>query len=187
MNKDAPLCFDNLARDLSPTLRRYLQRYVGDPGLADDLLQETLIRMDRGLPGFSGQSSVKTWAFAIATRVAADHYRHPDRRHAIVDIEEAAEVPDPERTIDEQVEVAEMNACIRRVIDSLPDDYRAALVLHDFEGLTGQQVAEACSTSLATAKIRLHRARQRLKSALETQCDFYRDRDDVFRCDQKPA
>lgn len=177
--------FEALAQELSQPLLRYLQRSVGDRAVAEDLLQETLIRMARGLPGFAGRASVKTWAFSIATRVAADHFRTPERRLQIVEVDEAADVAATDRGIDERVVVDEMNACVRQVIDSLPEDYRAALVLHDLEGLNAQQVADICACSLATAKIRIHRARDRLREALEQQCQFYRDGDDVFRCDRK--
>jgi RNA polymerase sigma-70 factor (ECF subfamily) len=79
-----------------------------------------------------------------------------------------------------------MSSCVRDVIDGLPGNYRTALVLHDLEGLTAAQVAEVANCSLATAKIRIHRARRRLRDALEEECRFYRDDDDVFRCDRKP-
>lgn len=177
--------FASLAAELSPALLRYLRRYAGDGGIADDLLQETLIRMARGLAGFEGRASVKTWAFAIATRVAADHFRSPAHRAAIVELDEADEVEDHARLVDEQRVIDEMNACIRQVIDSLPEDYRAALVLHDLEELTAREIAEICGASVATVKIRIHRARRRLKEALGRQCDFYRDGDNVFRCDRK--
>ena len=75
-----------------------------------------------------------------------------------------------------------MNACVRGVIDTLPADYRAALVLHDLEGLTAEQTAAIVGCSLPTAKIRIHRARQRLRKALEDECRFYRDDGSVFRC-----
>jgi RNA polymerase sigma-70 factor, ECF subfamily len=84
------------------------------------------------------------------------------------------------------VVVDEMNACVRQVIESLPDDYRAALVLHDLEGLSVEQTAEICGCSLPTAKIRIHRARHRLRKALQRQCDFYHDPEAVLRCDRKP-
>jgi len=71
------------------------------------------------------------------------------------------------------------------VIDSLPEDYRAALVLHDLEGLTAAQTAEVLVCSLPTAKIRIHRARLRLRQALGESCDFYRDGENVLRCDRK--
>lgn len=177
--------FDVLARELSPPLLRYLRRCVGDQTVAEDLLQETLIRIAKGLPGFAGRASAKTWALSIATRVAADHFRAPGRRVKIVDVDEAAELPDPDRALDEGVVVDEMNACVRQVIDSLPEDYRAALVLHDLEGLSAEQVSEICGCSLATAKIRIHRARDRLRKALRQECEFYRDGEDVLRCDRK--
>jgi len=156
---DAP--FPELAQELSQPLLRYLQRYVGDPAVAQDLLQETLIRIARGLPGFRARASVKTWAFSIATRVAADHFRQPANRVHIVEFDESPEVSDPDPAVDQQLVIDEMNACIRRVIDSLPADYRAALVLHDLQGLTVPQTAEICGCSVPTAKIRIHRARLR--------------------------
>jgi len=78
-----------------------------------------------------------------------------------------------------------MSSCVRGVIDSLPTDYRSALVLHDLQGLTAAETAKVCSCSLATAKIRIHRARERLQQALEKACTFYRDRQNVLRCDRK--
>ena len=157
--------FREIAGELMQPLLRYLERYVGDRAVAEDLSQETLIRMNKGLASFAGRSSIKTWAFSSANRVAADYLRNPDRRTRIVELEEVAEPIDPEPAIDERMVVGEMNDCIRSVIDSLPDSYRAALILHDLEGLSAEQTAEICECSLATAKIRIHRARLRLKDA----------------------
>ena len=176
---------EDLARDLAPSILRYLERYVGDRTVAEDLWQETLVRMARGLPSFAGRSSIKTWAFAIASRVAADYFRHPDRKARIIELDEAADLMDPDRAIEERIIVDEMNSCVRGVIDGLPDSYRAALILHDIEGLSAEQTAEIGGCSVATAKIRIHRARLRLKKALQVQCNFYRDPDSVFRCDRK--
>ena len=186
MEQSGPtISFPELARQLSPDLRRYLERYVGDRTAADDLLQETLTRMDRGLAGFAGRSSAKTWAFSIATRVAADYLRRPERSIQIVEVDEATQRQDTEPTIDERLVVDEMSACVRQVVASLPEDYRAALVLHELQGLTAEETAEICGCSLATAKIRVHRARLRLKEALKNECEFYRDSENVFRCDRK--
>jgi RNA polymerase sigma-70 factor (ECF subfamily) len=182
--------FDEVAEQLSGKLRAYLERMVGNPTEVDDLLQETLIKIERGLPGFQGRSSLETWSFTIATRVAADHFRRPEARARIVEMEEndASEDPaDAGPDVGERLIIKEMNSCIRGVIDSLPEDYRAALVLHDLQGLTANETAAVCGCSLATAKIRIHRARKRLQQALEKECTFYRDREDVLRCDRKPG
>lgn len=173
--------------ELSEPLLRYLARYVGDRTVAQDLLQETLIRIDRGLPGFEGRASLKTWAFTIATRVAADYVRQPENRIRVVEVDETTEVSDADRQADDRLVIDEMNSCVRQVIDSLPEDYRSAIVLHDLEGLSAAETAEVGGCSVATAKIRIHRARLRLKQALERQCVFYRDDDNVLRCDRKPV
>lgn len=177
--------FEDVAETLSVPLQRYLERMVGNRATADDLLQETLLRIAGGLPSFEGRSSIKTWAFTIATRVASDHFRRPDMRARIVDMDRVSEIPDTDLGSEGRMVIDEMNSCVREVIDSLPADYRAALVLHDLQGLTAADTAEACGCSLATAKIRIHRARARLRDALNTECVFYRDEDDVFRCDRK--
>lgn len=181
------LSFEDIARELAEPVLHYLERYVGDRAVAEDLRQETLLRVARGLASFEGRSAVKTWVFSIATRVAAEYFRDPGKRTRIVDMDEIAEPADPGQTIDERVVVGEMTGCIREVIDSLPEIYRAPLILHDLEDLTAAQTADICECTVSAVKIRVHRARTRLREALRQQCDFYRGDDGVFRCDRKAA
>jgi RNA polymerase sigma-70 factor (ECF subfamily) len=177
---------DAAVAELREPLLRYLRRYTGDEAAAEDLAQESLMRIAKGLAGFDGRSSLKTWAFAIASRVAADHFRKPERRLSIVEFDERTTAVEVEGFSDERLVVDEMSLCVREVIDSLPEDYRAALVLHDLEGLSARDVAAASACTLATAKIRIHRARRRLEEALRNECAFYRDEEDVFRCERRP-
>jgi len=177
--------FEDVMQELSGPLRRYLERLVGNRATADDLLQDTLLKIARALPEFEGRSSVKTWAFTIATRVATDHFRRPHNRAKMVEVDETGPVHALDAEIDKRLVIDEMSSCVRGIIDNLPEDYRTALVLHDLEGLTAAQVAEIAGCSLATAKIRIHRARRRLKEALNQECSFYRDEENVFRCDRK--
>ena len=184
-----PPSFDAVVPEISRPLLRYLERLTGNRATAEDLLQETLVKIDHALPGFEARSSVKTWAFSIATRVAADHFRRPENRARIVAIDAIDEYYEPsveEADIDERLAFDEMSSCVRGIIDSLPEDFRVALVLHDLEGLTAAQTAEVADCSLATAKIRIHRARRRLKVALEQACNFYHNDAAVLRCDRKP-
>lgn len=101
-----------------------------------------------------------------ATRVAADYLWQAERRLQIVEVREAAELPDRRQRIEDRIIAGEMNACVRGVIDSLPEDYRAALILHDLDGLTAQDTATICGCSLATAEVRVPRARVCLRQAL---------------------
>jgi RNA polymerase sigma-70 factor (ECF subfamily) len=186
MNPQQPsdTSFEEVIEALGPALRSYLERMVGDPELADDLFQEASIKIAAGLTRFEGRSTIKTWVFQIAHRVCIDHFRSSRGKQTVVEfLEEAHATPETEH--DEAIVIDEMNQCIRDVIDSLPPEYRTALVLHDLEGLTGEEVADVSDCSLATAKIRIHRARSRLHAALQDHCQFYRDRNQVLRCDRK--
>lgn len=177
--------FEEVAKELSPRLARYLQRLVTDNAVAEDLLQETLIRIARGLPDFDGRSSVMTWSFTIATRVAMDHFRKTGHPQRIVAEDEAPELTDSAPTPDERIALSQMNACVREVVASLPEQYRAAILLHDLVGLSARETATACGCSLANVKVRIHRARAKLKQALQNECAFYHDDDNVLRCHRR--
>lgn len=181
------LSVDAVLAEVAQPVLRYLVRYVGDKALAEDLQQETLTRLVRALPSFEGRSSLKTWAFSIANRVAADYFRAPERQTRIVDLDEAGGIPNGDLETGERLIEDEMNKCVRQVIDSLPETYRSALILHDLEGLSAEQVAQICDCTLANAKIRIHRARARLKEALNQACSFYHDPAGIYRCDRKTS
>jgi len=79
----------------------------------------------------------------------------------------------------------EMSDCVREFVDRLPPDYRAIIILNELKGFTNKEVAEILQISLDTAKIRLHRARAKLKESLESGCDFYFDESSELACDRK--
>jgi RNA polymerase sigma-70 factor (ECF subfamily) len=81
--------------------------------------------------------------------------------------------------------VDEMNNCIRGVIDRLPPDYRAAIVLSNLQGLSVAETASVMGVSAGAAKVRIHRAKARLKEALDRECDFYASPEGSVRCDAK--
>jgi RNA polymerase sigma-70 factor (ECF subfamily) len=76
---------------------------------------------------------------------------------------------------------------VQRYLEGLSDSYRAVNWLHDLDSLTGPQIAEILGVSLATVKIRLHRARVRLRAQLEAGCAFGHDERDVLVCEPKSA
>ena len=191
--------FDALYVRYRPAIVRYLSRIVGR-NEAEDLAQEVFIKVGRGLPGFRGESRVSTWIYRIATNAALDRLRTPAFR------QEAAEgMPDGtsaepgehfghgERSgcgespypVERQVIRKEMNACIRSRIEVLPEPYRSALVMSDLAGFSNPEIARMQGVSLETAKIRLHRARARLKGDLESHCTLYHDDRNELACDRK--
>ncbi len=88
--------------------------------------------------------------------------------------------------IEEALERSEMSACIQSYLEGLADDYRVAILLHDVNGLTNPEVARVVGCSLPTAKIRVHRAHERLRETLQGACDFHIDDRGVLVCGKKP-
>jgi RNA polymerase sigma-70 factor (ECF subfamily) len=174
--------FEELAAELSPQLTAYLARMTGSAADADDLLQETLMRIARALPDFEGRSSPKNWAYRIATNVAIDFLRK-NKKGKFSEFgqeEDRSELDEEDRMV-----LDEMNDCVRGVIDGLPPDYRAALILFNLQGKSVAETAQILDISVAAAKVRIHRAKARLKEALNRKCDFYASDDGNLRCDRK--
>lgn len=86
-----------------------------------------------------------------------------------------------------QVIRREMNKCIRDYINQLPEDYRVVLLLSDVEGFKNPEIAEILKISLDCVKIRLHRARVKLKDSLGRHCCFYLDERGELACDRKKS
>lgn len=78
-----------------------------------------------------------------------------------------------------------MNVCINEYIEILPHDYKTIIVLSDLEGLTNKEIAEVLDLSIDNVKIRLHRARAKLKAVLNKACDFYYTDQNTLACDRK--
>lgn len=83
------------------------------------------------------------------------------------------------------IERDEMSACVQRYLSDLSDNYRAVILLHDMHGLTSAEIARLLDESLPNVKIRLHRARRKLKIALAGGCAFSRDGDGVLVCEPR--
>lgn len=88
--------------------------------------------------------------------------------------------------LDKLMEQREMSSCVQEYIEDLSDSYRAVSLLHDLQGLANPEIAEMLGLSLATVKIRLHRARSRLRAALGEGCSFSKDERGVKVCEPKP-
>jgi RNA polymerase sigma-70 factor (ECF subfamily) len=178
---------NDIYREFRPKIERYLGRLAGEDEAAD-LTQTVFLKVGRGLETFRGDSSLSTWIYRIATNVARDHARTEGTAPVFEDFPDDAieQIPDEgQERIDLRHIRKEMRACIREMVEQLPESYRAVLLLSDFEELTNPQIAQILDLSVETVKIRLHRARARLRSLMECGCTFYRDADSGLMCDRK--
>jgi len=173
--------FPSIHETFRPKILRYLTRLVGEAE-AEDLTQEVMIKVNDALPKFRGESQLSTWMYRIATNVALDRLRSPSHKQVIRNCSDTAEAEledgNPltgEKTslMEPQIFRREMNECIHGFIQKLPENYRVALVLSEFEELRDGEIAETLGISIGTVKIRLHRAKEKLKEELIAHCDSY--------------
>ncbi len=166
-----------------PALERLLARHqrrvyrfglkmCRDPEDAQDVLQDTLLAVARGVKDFRGASSVSTWLYTIARSFCIKKRRRSKfapAEEASLDGESATEVreiADTARGPEESLAGRQIEAALEKAIGDLAPMYREVLVLRDVEGLTAPEAAEVLGLTIEAVKSRLHRARVALREAL---------------------
>ena len=152
--------FRQLYATHTPAVYGFIRRLAGrDVAVADDVLQEAWLRASSGLAFFRGESAFRTWL----TGIALNYYR--ERRRRLVPVIDPDTVPDrPARDAGPALDVAQ-------VLDTLSDDHREVLVLHDVEGYTHEEIAGALGIEVGTSRSRLSRARQLFRERWRRQPD----------------
>ncbi|MFT5052599.1 MAG: RNA polymerase sigma-70 factor (ECF subfamily) [Chlamydiales bacterium] len=154
-----------------PAFRRLVAVYEFDAGLREDLLQEILLCVWRALPGFRGDSSLRTWAFRVAHNTALKHQRgHGRARHQAET--HARDTPRPEATLDDDPatisERREELLRLQRLVGELEPVDRQLVILQ-LEGFSRAEIAEITGLSSTNASTRLHRLRARLTRRIEDE------------------
>ncbi|HEY0836267.1 MAG TPA: RNA polymerase sigma factor, partial [Azospirillum sp.] len=152
-------------------LYRFVRSVVGNADLAEDIVQETLLRAMTAAAAFVGRSKPSTWLSSIALNVLRDHYRRPATRAEVetgTDVLEA--VPDDGDDIVLTLMRDEMGACIADHLLALPDRQREVLTLHDIGGASHAEVAATLGIAEGNARVLLHRARAALRERLGRHC-----------------
>ena len=138
-----------------------------DRGLAEDVVQETMIKAWRSLDGFRGDAALRTWVLRIAHNTAIDALRR--RRDRTVAPEDLPEGPPGSSGADDPADRADGRsdlATLREALAQLDHLSRSIVVLREIEGLSYAEIAETLDTSVALVKTRLLRARRTLQSAV---------------------
>jgi RNA polymerase sigma-70 factor, ECF subfamily len=179
----AELAFEQIYAVFRPKIDRYLTRMVGEDE-AEDLTQDVFLKVSQALATFRGESELSTWIYRIATNAALDRLRSPSFQRIAQNCSANPAIEDGEVEtedmntwsgekipwVEPQVYRKQMNACIQNFINDLPETYRTVLVLSEFEGLSNRTIAQILGVTLDTVKIRLYRARKKLKHQLAEHC-----------------
>lgn len=158
---------------------------VRDEWAADDLTQETFARVQDHLSNLKEPASLSSWIFRIAYNLCQDHFRQMGKS-PVSDGSHRTEVETAEEnSLHKEFEQRQMGACVQDEIDRLPDALRTAVILSDMMEFNHREIADLLGITVANVKVRLHRARKRLKALLEQKCMFEADERNVLVCEPK--
>jgi RNA polymerase sigma-70 factor, ECF subfamily len=182
--------FEELMRMYNASLLRVAQIYVPSRAVAEDVVQETWIGVLNGIDRFEARSSLKTWIFRILTNIAKTRGRREGRTVPFSALERPGAVPEaavdsdrflaadherwpghwsskPQPWPEERLLAAETREVVERAIDRLPPAQRAVISLRDIEGWSSDETRNALGVSETNQRVLLHRARSKVRQALE--------------------
>ncbi len=159
--------FDLLVGKYQHKIIGLVGRYVYDHHEAMDIAQEAFIKAYRALPRFRGESAFYTWLYRIAINTAKNHLVSKSRRPPDTDLDigdaeffenedELRELENPENSLLRD----ELEETVKKVLDGLPEDLRAALTLREFEGMSYEDIALVMDCPVGTVRSRIFRARE---------------------------
>lgn len=168
--------FPEIVRRYKDRLVSAVVRLVGDRDKAEDIVQETFLRVHRNAHRYKTIARFSTWIYTIALNMAKNELRNTRRRRTTSLWEigpdrdgEATpfDIPDRAERPDEAYERRNLRAAMERCIDRLPAKYKTIIVLRDVEGLSYEEIADVLKLPKGTVKSRMNRARLRFKDLLE--------------------
>jgi RNA polymerase sigma-70 factor (ECF subfamily) len=159
-----------LVRRFERPVYNLIARLVQDPAMAEDLTQDSFVKMFRALGTFDPRMRFSSWMFRIAHNTAIDYLRQRRVPLAAPSLDEDGEERDPLASIADLAAMSPEKAALNRelaaaldaAIDQLRPDYRSAIVLRHQEGLEYEEIAHVLDLPLGTVKTFLHRARREL-------------------------
>lgn len=162
--------FEDMIKCYSERLLAFSRGRCGDDEDARDTVQDAFVAAYRYLPGFRGETTLKSWLFRLVASACMKRRRgmkHDRKRHTSMDaddaIQRAADEPDPEH----QAEMAELVSVVTGALDELSEMDRAVLIMRDSEQMSAQEVADSLRLTVPAVKSRLHRARTIVRGRVE--------------------
>ncbi|MBE1877090.1 RNA polymerase sigma factor SigE [Myceligenerans pegani] len=163
-----PPTWEEIVREHSARVYRLAYRLTGNQQDAEDLTQETFIRVFRSLSSYT-PGTFEGWLHRITTNLFLDMARRRKRirMEAMGDDDGAVAATGEQGRPEREFEHANLGHDVQRALDELRPEYRAAVVLCDIEGLSYEEIAKTLNVKLGTVRSRIHRARAQLREALE--------------------
>ncbi len=167
--------FEEIYESCKKRIYNYFYRMTGDREEAKDLTQEVFLKVYKGLDTFHGRSDIVTWIYKIAINTYKNFLRNKKKQYESFgdNYEEEIAIVDKDILPLKHAEVKELEGCMQKFLNDLPDTYRMPLILYELQGLRIKDIAAIMNLSERNVKIRLIRARKKLREILCTQCYFF--------------
>jgi RNA polymerase sigma-70 factor (ECF subfamily) len=167
--------FETLYEQLHQRLFRFVASRVDDSAEAEDIVQEVFLRIHTHLESVREMERLEAWIFQVARNSLIDAYRRKRRVEPLVDypVEDDHSEPDASE---------ELIPYLREIVQGLPEPYREALILTEYQGLSQVEMASRLGISLSGAKSRVQRARQKVKEIMLACCHIEFDRRGLICC-----
>lgn len=159
----------------------FIYNITNDRALTEDITQESFVKAYNSLDSFRHEAKISVWLNKIAYNLFLD-YKRKKSSHSSLSIDDellTSKLADMKKSLTKEVEQKIMSDCVRSKILQIPENYRAPLFL-DMHDYNNQEIANILGCSLDNAKIRLHRARKKMKEILGSECNFYYDERNVL-------
>lgn len=163
-------------------LRKFIFTVVKDDWTADDLLQETFVRVQKNRHTLRDEEKIKSWIYRIAFNLCIEHLRRQKRSGMASDND--VELLPMAHGVSAALatEQHEMSACVQQQLHHLPDSLYTVIVLYDMLSFTHGEIARLLDITVSNTKVRLHRARRQLSTILTEKCRFEKDDRNVLVC-----
>jgi len=168
--------FNELVRATYRDIYALAYRLTGNRDDAGDVVQDAYVRAYRAIRRFRGDSSFSTWMYRITSNCASTHLSRRTRQRT-EELSDDVPIVDlrPEQDPSLRAEAAVLRHHIDRAIRALPERLRQVVVLRDLHDLSHSEIAAKLGITPSAAKVRLHRARQRLRTVLQRTTEFGAD------------
>ena len=163
-------------------IRKFILASVREESVADDLVQDTFIRIQENLDSVKDPSKVSSWIFKIAYNLCQDHFRSRKKSSSHEEIHDGL-VNLQDTPLHKKVEQGEMSQCVQDKVNLLPESLRSVLIFADVMEFSHQEIANILGLSVENVKVRVHRARKQFKKILEEKCTFEVDERNVLVCE----
>ena len=165
--------FVEIVREYKDCLTLYINSYVSNIFVAEDLMEETFFKLITKRPRFNEKSSFKTWIYAVARNIALDYLRK--NKNIIVPIQDHENLLIEELTVEQQYLIKEQKISLYNAMKNLSFEYRQVLFLTFFEDFSNEQSATVMKKNKRQIENLLYRAKQSLKNHLEKEGFIYEE------------